>query len=155
MSNSQPPTETPPSTALASPQRAEIARLAAAIPPSPGLVDLSVAQRLDPGSLILLSRLSSGSLGSQMLLQGDPASNSGKLIAADYLAATSPTLASLAPLFARADYTEADLLYLLAAHSAKNAPLNDAVIEDALLSSRSPLRRFLLWIKVNSSIWPD
>lgn len=152
----QPPNQPQPNLArlLNQQERAALARLDSVA--DRRLADLSIAQRLDPGSLVLLSRLSSGALSSQALVQADDsASTTGKLLAGDYLAGTSPTLARLAPLLARADYSEADILYLLASYAARNGPLNDAAIEQALLASRSPLRRLWLWIKAHSSIWPD
>ncbi len=152
----QPPDNQPPNRArlLDPQQRATLARLDSVA--DRRLADLSIAQRLDPGSLVLLSRLSSGALSSQALVQADDsASTTGKLIASDYFAGTSATLARLAPLLARADYSEADILYLLASYAAKNGRLTDADIEQALFAARSPLRRLWLWIRANSSIWPD
>lgn len=144
------PGQLQPNVALSAEQRREVARLAAAAPPAPpSFADLGLAQRLDAGSMTMLNRLVGGNLArqQQFLNGGEPQQGAlGKVLASEYLAGTSPTLDLANPILSGSDYSEQDLLILLASYSAEQGGLSDAEVQDALLASRSFWRR--LWRRI-------
>jgi|GEM_PF-2035678 len=143
-----PETVMQPNVALTTEQRREVARLASAAPPTTATTaDLGLAQRLDPGSMTMLNRLVGGNLARQQHLLvsgGEPQQGVlSKVLASEYLAGCSPTLELANPIFSRSDYSEQDILTLLASYATPDGGLSDAQISEALLASRSWGRRFL------------